>query len=135
MRRYKWSSESIDGHPEDVFEAENYGEACERVLEWSGIYIEEVGYSPLIYVEEKSELKWIVATHKKNLEKKDMFYNSVEEAQAQNPDFYNFTMVGTEEQFKRFDEQEVSVEQVKSVKVPKKRNVGTFWNTGLWGQK
>ena len=125
MRRFKWSSESIDGHPEDVFEAENYGEACERVLEWSGIYVEEV----------KSELKWIVATHRKNLEKKDMFYNSVEEAQAQNPDFYNFTMVGTEEQFKRFDEQEVSVEQVKSVKVPKKRNVGTFWNKGLWGQK
>ena len=125
MRRYKWSSESIDGHPEDVFEANNYWEACEKVLEWSGIYVEEV----------KSELKWIVATHRKNLEKKDMFYNSIEEAQAQNPDFYNFTMVGTEEQFKRFDEQEVSVEQVKSVKVPKKRNVGTFWNKGLWGQK
>ena len=84
---------------------------------------------------ESDDLKWIVATHRKNLEKKDMFYNSIEEAQAQNPDFYNFTMVGTEEQFKRFDEQEVSVEQVKSVKVPKKRNVGTFWNTGLWGQK
>jgi|TARA_R100000093_G_scaffold70561_1_gene43996 hypothetical protein len=125
MRRFKWSSESIDGRPEDVFEANNYWEACEKVLEWSGICVEEV----------KSDLKWIVATHRKNLEKKDMFYNSVEEAQAQNPDFYNFTMVGTEEQFKRFDEQEVSVEQVKSVKVPKKRNVGTFWNKGLWGQK
>lgn len=117
MRRYKWSSESIDGHPEDVFEADNYGEACERVLEWSGIYVEEV----------KSELKWIVATHRKNLEKRDMFYNSVEEAQAQNPDFYNFTMVGTEDEYQRLDR--------KSVKVSKKRNVGTFWNTGLWGQK